>query len=724
MVRKAGNLRVLDELGAPDLWPDIRGREPRRLPEEPRTIRRALVAALALAIAAAAIAFAVRAFEVAERTPRPASTVENGLLAFSGAGQIHLVWPDGGGLRQLVDLGGHDALDVHWSPDGSKLGFRVWMKGDYEVFVTNADGSGLTNVTGSMGVSEFAWSPDGSRLAFTAFQEGNDFDVFVVNADGTGLQAVVESPLSEHRPQWSPDGTQIAFERWPVHDRDPGSPDIYTVGLHGDEPVPLVTSSGWDTGAAWSPDGTRIAFSSERDGDEEIYVVNADGSSERKLTDLHGVDATNAAWSPDGTQISFVAHDGEQWDDWVVNADGSGLTRLTPSDRDDGPAVWAPDGSLLAFTARKVVSGVDNTGTYDVYTIRPDGTGERRITFGRLAMGWDLSWQRVRATVVTPRPTESASASVNPRVTATIPVGSFPRDVAVGAGGVWVTVNDFSEGQPETHSLLRIDPATNEIVATIPVSSAGHLAVGADAVWTIDYIEGEDVLVRIDPGSNQVVATVPVGRLAFDVAVDASGVWVTRDIDSRSGEVMRIDPVTNEIVARIPVEGRIRDVAVGEGGVWVVDSTSTIREEPSLIHIDPATNQVVTRIPGLAGLEVVAGDGLVWVQGWLSTVNPAVGTGAGDRPVALRIEPRTNEIVGDPIALERFHPFAFEEGGVWFVGDGPAISRLDAQSLQVDRSIAIDSVAQDSTVHVALDADLGTIWVANYEDTITRIDLR
>jgi len=723
MVRKAGNLRVLDELGAPDLWPEIRGREPRRLPDEPRTVRRALVAALALAIAAAAIAFAVRAFQVAERTPRPASTVENGLLAFSGGGQIHVVSPDGSGLRQLTHLGGHDALDVHWSPDGSMLAFRVWTNGDYQLFVARADGSNPTNITGTMGVGELAWSPDGSMLAFTSFREGND-DLFVVNADGTGLRAVVDSPFTEAGPHWSPDGTQIAFERWPVHDRDPGTADIYVVGVGGGEAAPLVTSPGYDTGVAWSPDGSRLAFTSDQGGDEEIYVVNADGSGERQLTDLPEASATRPAWSPDGTRLSFVAHDGEQWDVWVVDGDGTGLLKLTPSGRDDGPAVWAPDGSLLAFTASKVINGVDNTGTYDVYAIRPDGTDERRITFGRLAMGWDLSWQPVRATVVTPRPTESASASVNPRVTATIPVGSFPRDVAVGAGGVWVTVNDFSEGQPETHSLLRIDPATNEIVATIPVSSAGHLAVGADAVWTIDYIEGEDVLVRIDPGSNQVVATVPVGRLAFDVAVDASGVWVTRDIDSRSGEVMRIDPVTNEIVARIPVEGRIRDVAVGEGGVWVVDSTSTIREEPSLIHIDPATNQVVTRIPGLAGLEVVAGDGLVWVQGWLSTVNPAVGTGAGDRPVALRIEPRTNEIVGDPIALERFHPFAFEEGGVWFVGDGPAISRLDAQSLQVDHSIAIDSVAQDSTVHVALDADLGTIWVANYEDTITRIDLR
>ncbi len=722
MAKNPGHLRVLDQLTPPDLWPDIRGREPRRPPEEPRT-RRALVAALALAIAAAAIAFAVRAFEVAERTPRPASTVENGLLAFSGAGQIHAVSPDGSGLQQLTHLGGHDALDVHWSPDGSMLAFRVWTKGDYELFVTNADGSGLTNVTGSMGVSEFAWSPNGSMLAFTAFQDESDFDVFVVNADGTGLRAVVKSPFTEAGPQWSPDGTRIAFERWPVHDRDPGTADIYQVSVGGGEAAPLVTSPGYDTGVAWSPDGSRLAFTSDQGGDEEIYVVNADGSDERQLTDLPEASATRPAWSPDGEWLSFVAHDGGQWDVWVVNADGSGLLRLTPTDRDDGSAVWAPDRSLLAFTASEVTSGVDNTGTYDVYTIRPDGTDERRITSGSFAMGWDLSWQPVRVTVATPRPTETAPVSVNPRVTATIPVGSFPRDVAVGAGGVWVTVNDFSEGHPETNSLLRIDPATNEIVATIPVSSAGHLAVGADAVWTIDFIDGEDVLVRIDPGSNQVVATVPVGRLAFDMAVDASGVWVTRDIDSRSGEVIRIDPVTNEIVARIPVEGRIRDVVVGEGGVWVVDSTSTIQEEPSLIHIDPATNQVVTRIPGLAGLEVVAGGGLVWVQGWLSTVHPAVGTGAGDRPVVLRIDPRTNEIVGDPIALERFHPFAFEEAGIWFVGDGPAISRLDTQTLQIGHSVAVDPVAQDSTVHAAFDMNTGTIWVANYEDRITRIDL-
>jgi DNA-binding beta-propeller fold protein YncE len=74
--------------------------------------------------------------------------------------------------------------------------------------------------------------------------------------------------------------------------------------------------------------------------------------------------------------------------------------------------------------------------------------------------------------------------------------------------------------------------------------------------------------------------------------------------------------------------------------------------------------------------------------------------------------------------MEWFYPFAFGEGGVWFVDKaGPAVSRLNTQTLEIDHSVAVDALAQDSTVHAAFDMDTGTIWVANYEDTITRIDL-
>jgi len=386
--------RSLKRTPSPDLWSDVTNREPRRLPEGPPYVHRAAVATLALVIAAAATALSVRAFIIDDVAPRPGSTVSNGVLAFSDGGEIYVVSPDGSGLRQLTDYGGHDALGVNWSPDGSKLAFRAWTNGDYQLYVVNADGTDATNVTGSLGVVHFGWSPNGTMLVLTTSRKGADDDIFVVNADGTGLRPVVESPLSEYGPQWSPDGTQIAFERWPLRDSDPGTADIYILDLVSGRTTPVVTSSGWDTGIAWSPDGSRIAFSSEREGDEEIYVVNVDGSSEQKLADLPGVTATRAVWSPDGDRISFVAHDGEQWDAWVVNADGTGLFTLTPTDRDDGPAVWSPDGRLLALTASKVLEG-DNTGTYDLYTIRPDGTDERRVTFGQMAMGWDLSWQPV-----------------------------------------------------------------------------------------------------------------------------------------------------------------------------------------------------------------------------------------------------------------------------------------------------------------------------------------
>jgi streptogramin lyase len=122
---------------------------------------------------------------------------------------------------------------------------------------------------------------------------------------------------------------------------------------------------------------------------------------------------------------------------------------------------------------------------------------------------------------------------------------------------------------------------------------------------------------------------------------------------------------------------------------------------------------------------VITGDGYVWVHGWLSAIDPAIGTGAEDRLVVLRIDPRTDEAVGDPTSMEWFYPFAFGEGGVWFVDKaGPAVSRLNTQTLEIDHSVAVDAVAQDSTVHAAFDMGTGTIWVANYEDTITRIDLR
>jgi TolB protein len=146
----------------------------------------------------------------------------------------------------------------------------------------------------------------------------------------------------------------------------------------------------------WSPDGTRIAFmgGGPTASDYDIWTVNVDGTDLVQLTDFSGVDGW-PAWSPDGTRIAFttVRDDctysdepdcrttgdiGPHHDVWVVNADGTGLARVTP---EFGQFVtWSPDGEYL------LVSG------YDLYVIRPDGTGRASLDIAGLPGGLFPDW--------------------------------------------------------------------------------------------------------------------------------------------------------------------------------------------------------------------------------------------------------------------------------------------------------------------------------------------
>src|SRR4030066_1239156 len=127
------------------------------------------------------------------------------------------------------------------------------------------------------------------------------------------------------------------------------------------------TDEGFPT---WAPDGLQIAFTSRMDGNNEIYIMNVDGTSVKRLTD-NPADDFGPAWSPDGDLIAFVSdRDNTAGVNnlYVMHADGSDVVRLTDgSEIDYGPA-WAPDGSLIAFRA-------DVDGNSDIYMINADGTG-------------------------------------------------------------------------------------------------------------------------------------------------------------------------------------------------------------------------------------------------------------------------------------------------------------------------------------------------------------
>ena len=119
----------------------------------------------------------------------------------------------------------------------------------------------------------------------------------------------------------------------------------------------------------------RIAFSSNRDGNYEIYVMNADGSAQTRLTttDAYTYD-DDAKWSPDGEKIAYTrAFLGLLGDIYVMNADGTGQTRLTNNVVPDHVPTWSPDGQKIAFHSTR-------DGNADIYVMNADGTGQTRLT--------------------------------------------------------------------------------------------------------------------------------------------------------------------------------------------------------------------------------------------------------------------------------------------------------------------------------------------------------
>lgn len=248
-----------------------------------------------------------------------------------------------------------------WSLDGSRIAFISWGEG---VYVMNRDGSGLTALINvecsdrcSFSPQTLSWSPDGTQLAVDVWLRGGYEYVGTLDASGgqkTQDYRKIHAEWSMN-PAWSLDGSRIAFTCY----RETMNPDICIIDVHTGKETRLTNKPGRDAKPVWSPDGTRLAFVSNRDGNGEIYTMNADGSQQTNLTHNPSRDS-EPSWSPDGKLIAFqscrddprpVTCDSCGDDDkivscnneiYVMNADGSGQTRLTNSLADDIRPVWAP----------------------------------------------------------------------------------------------------------------------------------------------------------------------------------------------------------------------------------------------------------------------------------------------------------------------------------------------------------------------------------------------
>jgi Tol biopolymer transport system component len=284
----------------------------------------------------------------------------SGLLAFAAAtepgGQLDLYVARGDSSSpEPIAHGPMDEYSPTWSPNGSRIAYRVNRPGEFapDIWVTNADGSDKRNLTDTPNDTEWspAWSPDGSRIAYFA-STSDEFggNLFTMRPDGTDVKLLTTdggSGASNEYPTWSPDGSSLAY----IHSTQEGNFEIWSILADGSCAADLTRNQHADEWPAWSPDGTAIAFMSDRDGRfgaGDIFVMGPDGSSPMNLTHTRRVNESFPAWTPDG-RIGFVRYRGKAVlgpnensaaEIWVMDRDGTNQVRLGFFGYELGPMAW------------------------------------------------------------------------------------------------------------------------------------------------------------------------------------------------------------------------------------------------------------------------------------------------------------------------------------------------------------------------------------------------
>jgi len=264
---------------------------------------------------------------------------------------------------------GSGALPSKQGPTGGRILYAAG--GPTDVFIMNADGSDVDQLT-TAGSNEGtpAWAPDGKRVLYSSDADnGFSFGIYVMNADGTGVTRLTTPPISEDDVSPAALGPYVVFVRqdfmaitralWRVNDdgsdltrltsgpsdSDPTpSPngklvafirdgDVYVVDVATRAVTRLTDTEDVESGPAWSPGGKQIAFARRGPGpsNQDLFVMNADGTAITQLTNTPSVDERAPRWSPDGKRIAFSATVlGEWMSIWIMDADGTSLNRITP----------------------------------------------------------------------------------------------------------------------------------------------------------------------------------------------------------------------------------------------------------------------------------------------------------------------------------------------------------------------------------------------------------
>jgi len=305
-------------------------------------------------------------------------------------------------IRQL-SFGGENA-EAYFSMDGTKLVFqstRDTLKCD-QIFTMNTDGSNVKMISNGLGRTTCAfWSPDGESIIYAStYLDGPDcppnpdfsqgyvwavypsYEIFRADPDGGNLVRLTNSPGYDAEAVYSNDGSKILF----TSSRD-NDLELYTMRPDGSDVKRLTHAIGYDGGAFFGPGDSLICFRADRrttpEGIEdfqnllaqglirpsalELFVMNADGTNERQVTDVGGANFC-PYFFPDGKRLIFASNHhvqgGREFDLFMVNLDGTGLEQITFTPEFDGFPMFSPDGTKLVWCSNRHGSRPNETNVF------------------------------------------------------------------------------------------------------------------------------------------------------------------------------------------------------------------------------------------------------------------------------------------------------------------------------------------------------------------------
>lgn len=232
-------------------------------------------------------------------------------------------------------------------PAGGKIVFEANYTGEKDIYIMNADATGIINLTNFSLAPDLRprLSPDMQKIFFLR-GEGSASHPFLMNSNGSNVQELNIHPgVAIGYSDWSPDGQRMVI----TSDLD-GDAELYVYEFSSGQTTQLTFNDVRDWRPQWSPTGEWIAYQSEESGVFKAYLIRPDGSGKHRITNIEYYEERQPVFSPDGSKICFTGRDVPAWDLFIVNPDGTNLTRLThtPTINEINQS-WSPDGTRILF---------------------------------------------------------------------------------------------------------------------------------------------------------------------------------------------------------------------------------------------------------------------------------------------------------------------------------------------------------------------------------------